>query len=93
VIYDHDQAVARLDDSAYDPHLVQPGLHSFSLKQDDAPVTLEVEPGQRYFIKWNYRLGPAHWKYSGYVPYLVLMDQSQALEEIKHCRLMEEVRQ
>jgi hypothetical protein len=90
VIYDHDQAVARLDDGAYDPYLVQLGQHSFSLKHDDAPVILEVKPGQSYFIKWNYRLGPARWLYSGYVSYLTIMDQSQALEEIKQCRLMGE---
>lgn len=87
-LYMNGNMLDRLAHGSYVYHPANPGKYRLSLDDYDDYIELNVIAGQTYFVKWTMRYVPGWKGLMSYHPYLVVVDELQALPEIERCRLM-----
>jgi hypothetical protein len=84
-IYAFDK-IMRLDPAGYTFEIIPPGRYMISLRSKATAEDLffDLGPAQTVFLKWGFVL-----RGDGYESKLAAVDETQALKELRNCRLMQ----
>jgi hypothetical protein len=72
------RVIASLYNHGYYPYFTSPGSNEFCVTYGNSCVTIDVKPGQAYYIKWE--------RQSNSIPHLVVVNSEVAEKEIARCR-------